>query len=227
MSGATLQLDDTLQRYLHEHSLREPAPCRRLREQAEQRDDADLISSPEQVQLLALIGRLMGAHRALEVGTYVGYTSLWLALALGEGTRFTCIDHDEEVLALARGAWKEAGIADRIELLQRDALEALDGLLEIGEAGHYDIAYIDADKERLVEYYEHCLRLVRPGGIVVVDNTLWKGSVADPADRSAATEAVRAFNRQVHADDRVDLSLVPIGDGMTLLRKLVSDGTGR
>lgn len=227
MSGSTLQLDDRLQQYLHEASLREPAPCRRLRERAGQREDAELISSPEQVQLLALLGRLMGAHRVLEVGTYVGYTSLWLALALGEEARFSCIDHDEEVLALAREAWQQAGIGGRIELLQRDALEALDGLLEIGEAGCYDIAYIDADKERLLEYYEHCLRLVRPGGIVAVDNTLWKGSVADQADRSPATEAVRAFNQRVHADDRVDLSLVPIGDGMTLLRKLMSGETSR
>jgi len=219
MSGTTLQLDDTLQQYLRETSLREPAPCRRLRELAEQREDSDLISSPEQVQLLALISQLMSARRVLEVGTYVGYMPLWLGLVLGEDARFTCIDKDDEIIAIARDAWEEAGIASRIEVLQRDALEALDGLLEVGEAGRYDIAYIDADKEQQVEYYEHCLRLVRPGGIVAVDNTLWKGNVVDPDDQSKATEAIRRFNSHVHADERVDLSLVPIGDGVTLLRK--------
>lgn len=219
MSGTTLQLDAALQQYLHETSLREPAPCRKLRELAEQRDDSDLISSPEQIQLLALVGRLMGARRVVEVGTYVGYMPLWLGLILGEDARFTCIDRDEEIIAIAQSAWKEAGISPRIECLQRDALEALDGLLEVGEAGRYDIAYIDADKEQQVDYYEHCLRLVRPNGIVAVDNTLWKGSVADPGDTSESTQAVRRFNAHVHADERVDLSLVPIGDGMTLLRK--------
>lgn len=219
MSGTTLQLDDALQQYLRDTSLREPAPCRKLRERAEQRDDSNLISSPEQIQLLALIGCLMSARRVVEVGTYVGYMPLWLGLALGEDTRFTCIDRDDEIVAIARNAWKEAGVSSRIECLQRDALEALDGLLEIGEAGRYDIAYIDADKEQQVEYYEHCLKLIRPGGVVAVDNTLWNGRVADPDEHSESTEAVRRFNRHVHADDRIDLSLVPIGDGMTIIRK--------
>jgi predicted O-methyltransferase YrrM len=219
MSGSTLQLDDTIQQYLHDNSLREPAPCRKLRELAQRRADSDLISSPEQTQLLALVGRLAGARRVVEVGTYVGYTPLWLGLALGEDARFTCIDRNEEILAIAQGAWQEAGISSRIECLQRDALEALDGLLEVGEAGRYDMAYIDADKEQQIDYYEHCLRLVRPGGIVAVDNTLWKGRVADPDDTSDSTAAVRLFNAHVHADERVDLSLVPIGDGMTLLHK--------
>lgn len=219
MSAATLQLDEVLQRYLHETSLREPGPCRHLREQAAERDDANLISSPEQVQLLALIAQLMGVRRILEVGTYVGYTPLWLALSLGEEAHFTCIDNDDEISAIARAAWKEAGVGERIERLDRDAAEALQGLLDEGRADDFDLAYIDADKERQIDYYEHCLRLVRPGGLIAVDNTLWKGAVADPADRSGSTEAVRRFNRHVHADERVELSLVPIGDGMTLLRR--------
>lgn len=222
MSAATLQLDPDLQRYLHAVSLREPGPCRRLRELAAARDDANLISSPEQVQLLALIARLMGAGRVLEVGTYVGYMPLWLALALGEEARFTCIDNDDEVARIAEHAWREAGVGERIERLDADAAEALDSLLDTGHASGFDLAYIDADKEGLVDYYEHCLRLVRPGGLVAVDNTLWSGSVADPGDSSAATVAVRRFNEHVLSDDRVDLSLVPIGDGLTLLRKLAA-----
>ncbi len=219
MSADTLQLDETLQHYLHETSLREPGPCRRLRERTAGRDDANLISSPEQVQLLALVARLMGVRRVLEVGTYVGYTPLWLALSLGEAARFTCIDNDDEVSAIARAAWEEAGVDDRIERLDRDAADALATLLDEGRADDFDLVYIDADKERQIDYYEHCLRLVRPGGLIAVDNTLWKGNVADPADTSETTEAVRRFNRHVHADERIDLSLVPIGDGMTLLRK--------
>lgn len=219
MSAATLQLDENLQRYLHETSLREPAPCRRLRERVAARDDADLISSPEQVQLLALVARLMGARGVLEVGTYVGYTPLWLALSLGEEARFSCIDNDDEVAAIARAAWEEAGVGGQIERLDRDAGIALATLLDEGRADGFDLAYIDADKERQIDYYEHCLRLVRPGGLIAVDNTLWKGSVADPAEDSESTEAVRRFNRHVHADERVDISLVPIGDGVTLLRR--------
>lgn len=219
MSSATLQLDPRLQAYLHEHSLREPAPCRRLRELAEQRDDANLISSPEQVQLLALVADLMKTRRVIEVGTYVGYMALWLALALRDDARFTCIDSDENVTAIARSAWKDAGVDERIELFERDAMEVLDGLLEIGRAAQFDLAYIDADKERQIDYYEHCLRLVRPGGVIAVDNTLWSGRVADPDERSESTEAVRRFNLHVHSDERVDLSLVPIGDGVTIIRK--------
>lgn len=224
MSADTLQLDETLQRYLHETSLREPGSCRRLRERTAGRDDANLISSPEQVQLLALVARLMGVRRVLEVGTYVGYTPLWLALSLGEAARFTCIDIDDEVSAIARAAWDEAGIGDRIERLDRNAARALVDLVDEGRADDFDLAYIDADKEGQIDYYEHCLRLVRPGGLIAVDNTLWKGNVADPADTSETTEAVRRFNRHVHADERVDISLVPIGDGMTLLRRRETAG---
>lgn len=224
MSAATLQLDTALQRYLHETSLREPDACRRLREATVGRDDAHIISSPEQVQLLALLARLINAHRILEIGTYVGYMPLWLALALGEETRFTSIDNDDEVTAIARAAWRESGVDGRIEHIEREAARALDDLLQAARAASFDLAYIDADKERQVDYYEHCLRLVRPGGLVAVDNTLWNGRVADPADTSVATEAVRRFNRHVHADERVDMSLVPIGDGLTLLRRIVPTG---
>ena len=219
MSQSTLQLDAALQQYLHAHSLREPAACRRLRERAAGRDDAHLLSSPEQVQLLALIARVAGARRVVEVGTYVGYTALWFALALGESVRVTAIDRDPDATAAARAAWREAGVADRIELLERDAADGLAELLDRGEVGTYDLAYLDADKEGQGGYFEQCLDLVHPGGLIAVDNTLWGGRVADPEDDSAATAAIRGFNDDLHGDERIDLSLVPIGDGLTLARR--------
>lgn len=218
MSGTTLQLDAALQEYLHHVSLREPGPCRDLRERLQKRDDADLMSSPEQVQLLALLAQLGGAWRFLEVGTYGGYTPLWIALEIPQA-RFVCVERDPEMAELARGAWDDAGVGERVELRVEDARDSLADLLDEGQASDFDLAYIDADKESLSEYYEQCLKLVRPGGLVAVDNTLWKGRVTDPDDTTASTRAVRAFNEKVYADDRVDLSLVPIGDGVTLARK--------
>jgi predicted O-methyltransferase YrrM len=218
MSEATLQLGEPLQRYLHEVSLREPAPCRRLRAAVAEREDRHLISSPEQVQLLVLLARLMGARRVLEIGTYVGYFPLWLALAV-EDACVTCIDRDPDATAIAHAAWTEAGVSERIELRREDAAGALDALLEDGAAARVDLAYIDADKESQIDYYEHCLRLLRPGGLVAIDNTLWNARVVDSQDRSPATEAVRDFNAHLYGDDRIDLSLVPIGDGLTLARR--------
>ncbi len=223
MSQSTLQLDPALAAYLHQHSLREPAPCRRLREAAQQRGDAHLLSSPEQVQMLALLARLMHARRILEVGTYVGYTPLWWSLMLGSDARITCIERDLEVSEVARSAWDEAGVGERMELMCEPAERALAALRGEGRLGQFDLAYIDADKEAQVEHYEACLELVGPGGLIAVDNTLWHGCVADPDDTSAATSAIRRFNAHVHEDERVDLSLVPIGDGVTLLRRIAAD----
>lgn len=221
MSEATLQLDATLQSYLHAVSLREPGPCRELRKRTrwEHERGGDLISSPEQVQLLALLARMLGAWRVLEVGTFTGYTALWLGLELGADARFVCLDRDRDATTIARAAWDAAGIGERVELRLGEAADGLAALLDEGHASGFDLAYIDADKENLVAYYEDCLRLLRPGGLVAIDNTLWGGSVADASDQSASTRAVRALNETVHADERVDLSLVPIGDGVTLARK--------
>lgn len=221
MSEATRQLEPALQSYLHAVSLREPGPCRELRERTrwEHERGGDLISSPEQVQLLALVARVLGAWRVLEVGTFTGYTTLWLGLELGEDVRFVCLDRDRDATTIARAAWDAAGIGERVELRLGEAADGLAALLDEGHAAGFDLAYIDADKESLVAYYEDCLRLLRPGGLVAIDNTLWGGSVADESDQSASTRAVRVFNETVHADERVDLSLVPIGDGMTLARK--------
>lgn len=221
MSEATLQLDAALQSYLHAVSLREPGPCRELRERTRWQHErgADLISSPEQVQLLALIARMLGAWRVLEVGTFTGYLALWLGLELDEDARFVCLDRDPEVTAIARAAWDTAGIGARVELRLGEAADGLAALLDEGRAADFDMAYIDADKENLAVYYEDCLKLLRPGGLVAIDNTLWGGRVADESDLSASTRAVRTFNETLHADERIDLSLVPIGDGLTLARK--------
>jgi len=220
MSQSTLQLESSLAAYLHERSLREPGPCRRLREAAQQRSDAHLLSSPEQVQMLALMARLMRARRVVEVGTYVGYTPLWLGLVLGPEVLITCIERDREVSQVAHSAWDEAGVSERMELMREPAERALEELRREGRLGQFDLAYIDADKEGQLAHYEACLDLVHPGGLIAVDNTLWHGRVADPEDTSETTAAVREFNTYVHGDDRVDLSLVPIGDGVTLLRRV-------
>ena len=219
MSENTLQLDADLQAYLHAVSLREPGPCRALREHPHSAEQAHLVTAPEQTQLLALLRRLMGARNVLEVGTFTGYTALWLALELPLDGRLVCLDHDEGAAAVARAAWSEAEVEDRIELRVGSAQESLSALFDDGWAGYFDFAYIDADKEPLRAYFEACIKLVRPGGLVAIDNVLWHGRVADEMAHDAATRAVREFNEHVFADDRVDLSLVPIGDGLTLARR--------
>lgn len=221
MSEATRQLDATLQSYLHANSLREPGPCRELRERTrnEHERGADLISSPEQVQLLALLARMIGAWRVLEVGTFTGYLALWLGLELDEGAHFVCLDHDRDATTIARAAWDAAGIGKRVDLRLCEAADGIAALLDEGRAGDFDLAYIDADKQNMRAYYEDCLKLLRSGGLVAIDNTLWGGRVADESDLSASTRAIRAFNETLHADERIDLSMVPIGDGLTLARK--------
>ena len=217
MSERTLQLDDALQGYLDAHALREPAACRQLRLRTRRLDKGGQISSPEQIQLLALVARLLGARRILEVGTFTGYMPLWLAPVLDEA-RFCCIDRDSSATGIAQEAWQAAGVSDRIELRLGEARHELQRLAAKRGAS-FDLAYIDADKEGQIGHYEACMHLVHPGGLIAVDNVLWKGRVADQRYDDATTRAVRAFNDYVHGDDRVDLSLVPIGDGMSLLRR--------
>jgi len=219
MSARTLPLTDALYKYLLDHSLREPAVLARLREETQRMPQASMQISPEQGQFLALLVRLMGAERCLEVGTFTGYSSTAVALALPAGGRIVCMDASEEYTARAREAWKEAGVAERIELRIGAARDTLAALMADGEQGRYDFAFIDADKGNYLHYYEAALELLRPGGLIAVDNTLWSGSVADPDNREPDTEAIRAFNDAVHRDERVDVSLVPIGDGLTLARK--------
>jgi len=222
MSARTLPLTEPLYKYLLEHSLREPPVLARLRDETQRMPQASMQIAPEQGQFLALLVRLAGARRCLEVGTFTGYSSTAVALALPADGRIVCMDVSEEYTARARRAWDEAGVAGKIELRLGPARESLAALADEGGAGRYDFAFIDADKGNYVHYYEAALALLRPGGLIAVDNTLWNGAVADPADDSDDTVAIRAFNDAVHGDERVDVSLVPIGDGLTLARKRAS-----
>lgn len=219
MSRRSTPLDERLYDYLLTASLREPEVLRALREETAGLDQANMQISPEQGQLMALLVELLGARRTLEVGTFTGYSALAVALALpGDGQVVAC-DVSEEWTAVARRWWERAGVADRIDLRLGPALDTLDRLLEEGAGGSFDFAFIDADKAGMQGYYERALRLVRTGGLVAVDNTLWHGKVADPAVDDADTEAIRRFNEKARDDERVTLSLVPIGDGLTLARK--------
>lgn len=219
MSRQTIQIDDRLYEYLLGVSLREPEVLAELRAETARHPYAQMQIAPEQGQFMALLVRLMGATRCLEVGVFTGYSSLSVALALPPGGRVYALDVDPEATAIARRYWKRAGVEDRVELRLGDGTLSLDRLLAEGGAGTFDFAFIDADKEGYPAYYERSLRLVRPGGLVAFDNVLRGGRVVDPKARDSATEAIRAFNRALHADDRVDLSLVPIADGLTLARK--------
>ena len=219
MANRTITLSDGLYDYLLDVSLREPDVLRRLREETAKIPAAAMQIAPEQGQFMALLVELMEARKAIEVGTFTGYSSLSVALALPPGGRLVTCDVNEEWTAVARRYWAEAGVADRIDLRLAPALETLDGLIAEGEAGTFDFAFIDADKAGYDAYYERILTLLRPGGLVSVDNVLWSGRVIDTAKQDSDTRAIRAFNEKIHADPRVSLSLVPIGDGLTLARK--------
>ncbi|MFO1394403.1 MAG: class I SAM-dependent methyltransferase [Steroidobacteraceae bacterium] len=219
MSNRTIKVDDALYDYLLSVSLRETPLQRRLREETAANPMSRMQISPEQGQFMALLARLIGAKRCVEVGVFTGYSSLAVALALPDDGRIVACDVSEEWTAVARRYWAEAGVAHKVDLRLAPALETLDALLAAGGEGGYDLAFIDADKTNYPGYYERVLRLLRPGGLLMTDNTLWSGRVADPAVTDADTVALRHYNEQLHRDDRVDLSLVPIGDGLTLARK--------
>lgn len=175
--------------------------------------------SPEQGQLMALLVRLIGARRIVEVGTFTGYSALVMALALPADGQLIACDVNEAWTSIGRRYWAEAGVADRIALYLAPALTTLDELLADGAAGSVDLVFIDADKATYAAYYDRALRLLRVGGLILVDNTLWHGAVADPSRTDRDTVAIRAFNQALVADNRIDLSLIPIGDGLTLARK--------
>ncbi len=219
MSNRTIALDDRLHAYLLAHSLREPEVLRRLRAETLAMANASMQIAPEQGQFMALLVKLTGATRILEIGTFTGYSALAMALALPPHGRLIACDVSAEWTATARRYWTEAGVDDRIDLRLAPALETLDALIANGATGSIDIAFIDADKENGLAYFERALTLLRPGGLVLVDNTLWNGSVADPARVDPETAAIRALNTALHGDERIDLSLLPIGDGLTLARK--------
>ena len=219
MSVRTLFLPDRLQRYLLANSLREAPVQRALRRATLGLRGAGMQISPEQGQFMQLLVKLIGARRCIEVGTYTGYSALAVALALPAGGRIVCCDVSEEWTAVARRYWKKAGVERKISLRLAPALETLDALLQSGGAGRYDFAFVDADKANYRRYVERCLSLVRRGGLIAIDNTLWGGAVADPRVRGGDTAHLRAFNRWLLRERRVDLSLLPVGDGLTLARR--------
>ena len=220
MSSRSIGLSDALRDYLVDVSVRESQAQRRLREETASLDRAGMQISPEQGQLMRLLVRLVGARRAIEIGVFTGYSALSVALALPEDGELIACDVDEEWTAVARRYWAEAGVASKIRLALAPALETLDALLADGRAGEFDLAFIDADKTGYDRYYERCLDLLRPGGLVLIDNVLWGGAVIDPDDDSEDTAAIRALNAKLKDDARVDACMVPVGDGLTLARKL-------
>ena len=218
MGNTTLGLGETLQQYLLDVSLHEPQACAYLRERTVAMPEGMMLSSPEQIQLLLLLFKMLDASRGLEVGTFTGYTSLRLTLGIS-GLQMTCCDTSETFTEIAQRHWQKAGVDDRIDLKLAPALETLDQLL--ADKAVFDFAYIDADKTNYRAYVERCFSLVRSGGIIAIDNTLWGGDVADPENRDDDTLALRQLNSWLYSQEKYacDLSLVPIGDGLTILRK--------
>ena len=218
MANRRLTLDDTLSDYLVAHSVREIPAQTELREATRTHPHAGMQIGPEQGQLMALLVRLTGARRCIEIGVFTGYSALTVALALpADGFLLAC-DVSDAYTRVGRPFWEAAGIADKIDLRLGPAVATLDACLATGEAGRYDFAFIDADKSSYDAYYERCLQLLRPGGLIAIDNVLWGGSVARPAT-DADTRALQDLNDKLHRDERIDIAMLPIGDGLTLARK--------
>lgn len=220
MSPRTLGLDNAVYDYLVSVSLRESDVMRRLRDETMALSEANMQTAPEQAQFMAVLVELLGARRILEIGTFTGYSALAMASALPSDGKLVCLDVSEEWTAIGRRYWREADVDRKIDLRLSSGIDGIARLLkDEASAGTFDMAFIDADKENYPVYYEGCIDLLRPGGLLMIDNVLWGGSVADPGDMDKDTEAIRAVNRMAHADGRVSISLVPIGDGLMLCRK--------
>jgi caffeoyl-CoA O-methyltransferase len=213
-------IGDSLAAYIESVSLREPPVLAKLREETGAHPERVMQITPAQGQFLQLLVKAIGARRALEIGVFTGYSSLAVALALPEDGRVTALDLSDEYTSVARRYWKEAGVSHKIDLRLGPAVQSLDQLIADGRTGTYDLAFIDADKPSYGIYFERCLTLLRPGGLIAVDNTLQSGKVADPKNREANTLVIREFNRNLHADGRVLPSLLPLADGLTLAVKL-------
>jgi len=217
--GARSLLPDDIERYVGETIAKETPVQKRLRAETAKLPMAGMQIGPDQGALLALLVRLIGAKRTIEVGTFTGYSALSVAQALPEGGKVIACDVSEDWTSIARRYWKEAGLADRIELRLAPAGETLKALLETDGAGSFDFAFIDADKSGYDAYYELCLRLIRQNGLIAVDNVLWSGAVVDAKRRDSDTAALRALNLKMRDDARVDSVLLTVGDGLTLARK--------
>lgn len=219
MSRRTLQMTEAIQEYLLAHGVREHPQLARLREETAALPESNMQVASEQGALLALLVRLAGARRVLEVGTFTGYSSLAMALALPDDGRLVACDVNAEWTAIARRHWQAAGVAGRIELRLAPALDTLAALRAAGAEGGFDLAFLDADKAAYPRYLEPLLALLRSGGLLLVDNVLWSGRVADPAAQDPDTAGIRALNAQLRDDPRVDLCMLPVADGLTLARK--------
>lgn len=218
MSRRTIDLDDTLYQYLLDHSLREHPEQAALRAATAKHPHGGMQISPEQGQFMQLLVKLTGARRTIEVGTFTGYSALTVALALPPDGKLLACDVSSDYTAIGKPYWQRAGVAGKIDLVIAPAAQTLDARIAAGEHGHYDFAFIDADKTGYDTYYERCLQLVRQGGLIAFDNTLWNGDVARPADDDD-TRALQVLNDKLHRDERIDVAMLPIGDGLTLARK--------
>jgi predicted O-methyltransferase YrrM len=219
MSRFSINLSEEVLKYLHSVSLREDAILQQLREETSSHRWGAMQISPEQGQFMGLLLKIIGTKHVIELGVFTGYSSLSMALALPDDGRIIACDVNEEYTNIAKRYWQEAGVEDKIELRLAPGLETLAALLKAGEEENFGFAFIDAVKEEYKDYYELLLKLMRPGGIMAFDNVLWGGSVANPKKQSDETNAIREFNSFIHQDERVDLSMLPIGDGLTLARK--------
>jgi predicted O-methyltransferase YrrM len=219
MTNRTLNLDSALYQYLLDVSLRETPLLKRLREETAQLDNAQWQIAPEQGQFMALLVQLTGARRIVEVGTFTGYSAICMAQAMPEDGRLICCDIPGAYNATAERYWREAGLVERIEQRLAPALETLSALEGEGLVGQVDLIFIDADKANYPAYFEQALRLVRPGGLILFDNTLWSGRVLEFNPESADTRAIQALNLALPDDPRIELSLLPLGDGLSLCRK--------
>lgn len=220
MSSQTINLSDTLYQYMLSVSLREPAILKSLRETTHQLSSHGMQISPEQGQLMAFLIELSGAKKTLEIGVYTGYSVLVVALALPETGKIIACDINTETTSIAQDFWQKAGVSHKIDLKLAPALETLDSLIKQKHSNSFDFIFIDADKHNYLQYYERSLTLLRPGGLILVDNVLWSGRVADTHAHDKQTLAIRAFNQAIYHDKRISMCLIPIGDGLTMVRKL-------
>lgn len=219
MSNQTINLSDTLYQYMLSVSVREPAILKSLRETTYQLSSHGMQISPEQGQLMAFLIELTGAEKTLEIGVYTGYSSLVVALALPEIGKVIACDINTETTSIAQDFWQKAGVSHKIDLKLAPALETLDNLIKQNQSNSFDFIFIDADKHNYLQYYERSLTLLRPGGLMLVDNVLWSGRVADTHAHDKQTLAIRAFNQAIYQDKRISMCLIPIGDGLTMVRK--------
>lgn len=219
MSNKTIGLSDELQAYVVRVGVREADVLRRLREETASLPQHGMQIAPEQGALMAMLVELTGARRCIELGTFTGYSSTVVALALPDDGELVCCDVSTQWTDLARRYWAQAGVENKIDLRIAPALETLDGLLASGRQGTFDFAFVDADKAGYPTYYERLLELLRPGGLIAFDNVLWGGDVADPEKDDEDTVVLRTLNETIATDERVSLSMLPIADGITLARK--------